>query len=189
LERVAPSSFNLPGSPVFPVLHFHAHVGKFSADAIGLGKIFGLAGSIARLDERHNFCLVEATALTFQKLLQIDRWNVQSEELATLPQAHRGLEVALASLVRQFVQFGDRPRGIYIIFQSVKHSWMQVTARALSASRVDAETVHSNGRLLRRMPRPVNRLAIVRHQHLKPQHLAGPIGQQFPDRDEVAKAL
>ena len=89
----------------------------------------------------------------------------------------------------QRVQLGNSLRRIEIVAERRQHRRRK---RFIMAARKLREVCQRHKRieaLLEPPHGPVNRLPIVRAQHVEAQHLPGPIRQQLPNGEEVAKAL
>ena len=99
------------------------------------------------------------------------------------------MEIATPRLNCEPVQFNNGLRRVEVIGQSFKHGNRQSPIAGLRGRDRLAEAVERLRGLLGCGPRPVDRLAIVGHQHLEADHVAGPFGAQVANGDEVAERL
>src|SRR3984893_4385258 len=182
----AHSSRDLPGGAVLGILDDDAHRGEFVADAIGFLEVFSRTRGGAIGDQAIHPLGVDAARLLLALLPRRGRLREESKE----PQGSGefiAIPLVFRSGIPKTMERGNHLRRVEIVGQRLDHDGRRLATFRISRNSIPV--VERPGALFHALHGPVDRRAVMRLEHVEPQHFAWPIRKQFPDGDKVAEAL
>src|SRR6516165_649629 len=192
--RACQSSRNLPRGAVLRILEHDSHTCELVSDAVRLLEIPGSSGLRPGIDQGLYFCFVDcrsawiACEVFSPRLLQNAEQGTARLDPALqldLLRPRRG-----PGFGNQSMHASNNARRVEVVAERIEHLLVSNSIRRdrRIANRF-IPVVQRPLALMQSLHRPVDRLPVMRAQHVQTEHLARPVSEQLSNGDEISQAL